>query len=271
MAEESNIVSDETQAKLGDGKARGKPYMGRPRKAKVPFTSAADPSEKDAFEALVNAKVAERFAALEDRLAQAAKSQSSNNDSGQFKTLLESLSLAFAEATTQGVGAQKPVPLEVLRAREEGRVRMVELIKQAREDGEIPSYRLRAPVYIDEAFVQPTWVDPTTHIREPTDIDWPGAPNQAMVPLNEIAKRIYAAFTDSIGNMGRVAPNDELKGFNKGLNVKGPPKREVKSLGRLEYDAEAYQGLNIRHKSSRGQGRRTHVLGTIAEPAEISG
>ena len=270
MAEVSNMVPDETQAKP-EGKPRGKPFRGYKRKAAVPFTSSADPSEKDAFEALVNAKVAERFSALEERLAEAAKSQSGNSDSSQFTKLLESLSLAFAEATTQGVGAQKPVPLEVLRAREAGHTRMVELIKQAKEDGEIPLYRLRSPVYIDEAFVQPTWVDPTTHVREPTDIDWPGPPNQAMIPMNEIAKRIYAAFNDSIGNMGRVAPVDELKGFNKGLNVKGPPKREVKSLGRLEYDAEAYQGLNIRHKSARGQGRLSHVLGTIAPPAEVSG
>lgn len=219
-------------------------------------------------EALAEEKFAERLAAIEERLAKAA----AGTDNSDFvKKMFEGFTQVITDISPQGVGVQKPVAPEILRAREEAHKKMVALIKDARELGEIPLYRLRTPVFLDEAYVVETWVDSTTHIRHPTDIEWPGVPNLSMVPLNDWAKKIHGAFLESIGNKGQPTKQEELSVANRGLKVRGEKRHEPAPLDpNVSPYAAEYQGLKVKHKARQGQTRLTHILGTIATPAEVS-
>jgi hypothetical protein len=227
------------------------------------------------FAALVEAKVAERFAELEAKLLEAVENAApeeapaSVKPDASMKAMIENLSMAFADISAQGIGVQKPVAPDVLRARDEAHERMIGLIRKASEEGRIPTYRIIKPVYLDEAYVVETW-DDSDHVRQATEIDWPGVPNHVMIPLNDVAKEIKQAFLDSVGNMGTVSRVEKLAEFQRGLNVRGPKRAERAQPAPSQFDAP-YQGLNIRHQNARGRTRLTHVLGTIAPPAEVSG
>ena len=257
--------------------------MSEPRtdlKAKPLEDEAAKLAEAALIEAQIEAKVQARFERLEAKLLAVAAEQEATGmvpgpiqpDSG-IKALLENLSMAFAEVSAQGVGVQKPIAPDLLRARAASMEEMIALLKKARDEGLTPTYRLRSPVYFDEAYVIQHWTD-SDHVQQPTDIDWPGAPNLAMVPLNEIATQIMAAFKGTLANTLGGGPSraEELSAFRGGLNVKGPKKvaKQAGPAGQFDADPSSYQGLKIKHKGARGQGKLTHVLGTISPPALIS-
>jgi len=262
-----------------------------------------DDAERAAFNAAVEARVAElmdaKFAMIEARLKEAAAAapvdKTTETVENQIRPVLESLGMAFASLSAQGVGVTAPVAPEVLKAREEGHKRMVARMKAAKKavidakaalkdaygadreeleriiEANTPAYRLTHPVYLDEAFTVEKWVD-SDHVQQPTIIEWPGPPNHAMVPLNQVAKEIMQFFLDSVGNMGRMTKSEELEGFNRGMRVRGAPKQERAPRVPEPFDASPYEGLQVKHKTTgRGQVKLQHVLGTIAPPAEISG
>ena len=142
--------------------------------------------------------------------------------------LFEGFALAVSKLTDQGAGVQKPVPPELLRHREEGHNRCVELIEAARRDGRVASWRLISKVFLADQVIEPSWVNQRTHMYEPTDIDWDGWPSEAMEPLNETAKEIFAAYKQSIAG-SKAAPVKRDEGFNIAgkLVIKGDPNRVV--------------------------------------------
>lgn len=178
----------------------------------------------------------------------------------------ETFAMAIAKLTDQGTGRQHVAP-EILRSREIARARMAELIIAARAEGKVPSYRLTSKVLLDNQLVDPFWID-RNHIAQPTEIDWPGVPNEAMQPLNQVAEDIFAAFMNSIGSVSKLqqdALTADLSVTAGGLTVRGNlNKRSVKEI----VHEESEKGLVLRHKDQPGRYKSVNILGSIANPAQ---
>lgn len=220
-------------------------------------------------------QVASLKALIEKQQSDAIKETPAVTADGGLKAIMEHLGMTLADISAQGVGVQKPIPPEVIRAREEAHKRMIARIKQARRDGDVPRYRVTAVVQADfgrsgQALVQPFWVD-SDKVRQPTEIEWPGVPNNALQPLNDVAGEIMAHFKDSIGNMGRLTPVEELKGLGA-AKVHGGVEMKARRDTPGAFDvAVADEGVRVLNRGGRGQPRRVNILGSIAEPAEVSG
>jgi hypothetical protein len=238
---------------------------------------AAAVTETLEFKAAVAAEVAKATAGMiKDEVAkilETLKGQGSDVSSSD-KRFAETLAMAFAQLNEQGNG-RKYVDPRVLRERGEAREKMKELLVTARKGGKIPSYRVVAKTLLDNQLVEPMWVD-ASHIAQPTEIDWPGVPNDAMVPINETAHEIHAAFLASIGSkpesvLGAVpdATLDLEYGVTSGgLVVKAgaiPRQNRRASEGRTL--PEAGEGLSLHHKGAPGRYVEKRVLGSIAAPA----
>jgi hypothetical protein len=220
-------------------------------------------------------QVAELRALIEKQQAAAIAATPQAGVELGLKAIMENLGMTLADVAAQGIGVQKPIPPEVLRAREEAHRLMVQRIKRAKRDGEIPKYRVVAITQADfgrsgQALVQPFWVD-SDKVRQPTEIEWPGVPNNSLMPLNDVAKEIMAHFKDSIGNMGRLTPSEELKGIGT-AKVRGNAESKARRDAPMPFDvAPDEDGVRVLNRSARGQSRRVNILGTLSEPAEVSG
>lgn len=185
--------------------------------------------------------------------------------------LAERLALAIATLSDQGTGSRRRVAPEVLKARDEARKRMVDLIIAARAAGRVPSYRLTNKVLLDEQLIDPVWID-KNHTAQPTEIDWPGVPNEAMVPLNDVAKEIHAAFIESIGSIAKEhqVMHDPLKITKGGLVVRGAPSAAAHetTLERVNAQAKSDEGVRVKHKDQGGRYKEVSILGTIHKPAQ---
>lgn len=233
------------------------------------------------FKAAVAAEVAKASAGLIQaevaKIIDSLKGQSSDASSSD-KRFAETLALAFAQLNEQGNG-RKYVDPKVLRERQEARDLMRQLIIAARKEGIVPSYRVTAKTLLDNQVVEPFWVD-KSHTAQSTEIDWPGVPNEALIPLNESAKGIHGAFLASIGSrpasvLGAVpdATMDMEYGTTAGgLVVKAgaiPRANRRPSEGRPLSDVQG-EGLALHHRNEPGRYVEKRVLGSIAEPARQS-
>ena len=233
------------------------------------MAEARQMTETAEFKAAVQAAVA---AALPDILAQ-IKASGSAAAEGSDEGFARGLAMAIAQLSDQGTGRKRVAP-EVIAARDAARKRMVTLIAEARARGEVPRYHLVNMVYLDEMKVQPVWIDPITKRQKPTEIEWPGVPNEAMRPINEVAKAIFAAFKESIGS---TAPEDLVADLPKSMTANG---LVVKTGGAsvrpiaVNVDGESQkphgQGLRLpqRHEGNASF-EDIRVLGTVAPPARV--
>ena len=172
-------------------------HVSAPEQKVVPKAESAEkivttsPEFQAAVDAAVESAVAKAVAA-----AQSLTSGSVNPEEGKFAQIL---AMQLAQLTDQGTGRKRVAP-EILDARHNAREEMKSVLRAARKSGEIPVYFLVNKVYLDEVMVDPFWVG-SDHISRKTEIEWPGIPNEAMRPVNEIAEKIYDAFTRSIGSL----------------------------------------------------------------------
>lgn len=225
------------------------------------------------FKAAVAAEAQKAVEGLTEKLLADIKASmpAAAPSAGADMAWISALAMEISQLTDQGTGRRRVAP-EVMRQRTEARKRMHELIEQARENGQVPIYRLRNKVVLDEQLIDPAWVD-KNHIAQPTEILWPSVPNDAMVPLNEVAKDIFAAFMDSIGSVEKrdQVPQQPLKLTKGGLVVKGAPSRAQRETTLEQVEREVTeQGVQVRHKGEPGRFKDVHVLGTIAKPAQQS-
>lgn len=187
---------------------------------------------------------------------------------------MQALAVTLAEIGNQGTG-RKTVAPHILKQREDARGRMVDLILKARAEGQPATYRLTAQVHLAERVIDPFWTA-ADHTTKSTEIDWGGIPNDAMVPVNDTAKEIHAAFKDSVGTMERVVPEERLGITPNGLIVRNAA---VTDTVRRRTGSEAPHtgdgtgedvGLKIHHENQPGRYKDVHILGTIQEPARQS-
>jgi hypothetical protein len=234
---------------------------------------ADDPEFKAAVKAAAKAEVAELLSGARPKIEEGA----------DVNDILRTLALSIAEISDQGTNRKRVAP-EILARRDESRREMIELIREARENGEKPEYALVAKVYLNERFVEPyRWG--SDHKAEQVRIIWSGVPNEAMRPVNEVAKKIYGKYRESVGSVDAK----EIKGIdlrpmwitNGGLIVKGAisTRRQVGTIDHIDDAAPANDPVFNDELAIVGAPRTigsmidpnaetVHVLGTVAAPAK---
>ena len=237
--------------------------------------STADITQTPEFaEAVAKAAAAAAEKAVADAMAK-MPAPAPATDAGALGAILSNLAMQFAELSHQGVG-QKPVSPELIRRREEGATRMWSLIRRAREEGRIATYRLRTKQFLGEEVIEPNWVRASDHTYQPTDVDWDAVPNQGMEPLNETAKEIYAAFEDSIAGTIRPVRNQEGMLITGRVVVKNDPNRvhvgatteEMQAANAIE--GAALSNLRIHRQESGGYEQRQILGSTPAGRAMVT-
>ncbi|MBB3453898.1 hypothetical protein FHT86_002154 [Rhizobium sp. BK313] len=246
---------------------------GAQQQSDAPTASVTDTPE---FRKALAEATAEALANMRDgllaefaRMREEAGPESSSSHSGPADTnWMQALAMSIADISHQGTG-RKPVAPQVIKAREDARELMFQRIAEARRNGIVPTYQLRNKIYIDEQLIEPMFTT-ADHVARPTVIDYPGVPNEAMKPVNEVADGIYSAFMASIGTSEKVIEDSPLYVTTGGVVVHGrPPARrsngpaEPQSVGNGQIDG----GLRVKHRDAPGQFVETNILGTVARPA----
>jgi hypothetical protein len=191
------------------------------------------------------------------------------------RAFAEGLAVAIAQLSNQGVGRMQITPPDVIERRKVARTKMTELLIAAKAENRIPTYKLRNTVYLDEIKVDPIYVDPASKKQMPTEIDWPGVPNEAMVPANETALAIHAAFCESIGTLPKehLIPDRAMSVTANGLVVRAGSlaMRPASVLGddRTGAAAPFGEGLRVKGRGGPGEHKEIRVLGTTAPPARV--
>lgn len=237
------------------------------KKTETPITETPE------FHKAVGDAVAAAIPALKQSILAniaAARGDATAPAQGTDQAFAEGLAMALAQLTDQGTGRRRVAP-EVMRARAEAADRMMKLIIKAHADGKVPGYRLKAKCYLDEVLIDPVWIAPD-HTQRPTEIDWPGVPNSAMVPINEAATEIHKAYSESIGTVPKEdqVTDGPFRVTAGGLVVKGRPvaQRAQTGLRNGAPPTAGEQGLRIRHKEEApGRFKEVNILGTVAPPA----
>jgi len=263
-----------------------KSKAGRKSRATIEAEMTSSPS----FQAAVQAAVQEQIASLIPQL-QAARAIAGTAPEANDMSQMQALALAISELTTQGTGKVRVAP-EVLMKREQARERMTKLIIAARAEKKVPTYQLRNKVLLNERLIEPMWSG-SDHVARPTEIDFWGVPNDAMVPVNDVAKEIFTAFKDSVGSVHGVKgvenglPKEDDLGITRGGLVvrntainsgirKATPERPAWEGPMPAYEDEApqttgdpaHEPLRVHNDTAKGKFSPVNVLGTIQPPAQ---
>ncbi len=207
------------------------------------------------------AAVAESAAmVVQQMLKNGAIPQTQGNDVAT--ELFSKMALSIAEISDQGTQRKRVAP-EILAAREAARKRAQARITLARENGEKPEYRVISKIYFNERFIEPFRLgDDKKPVHN--EIVWTGMPNEALVPINDVAKEIFEEYRASIGSTSRLATTDNRSVWvtASGLVVKGdaPARRFVASPEPFSDDL----AVKMPNDPTAPEVR---VLGTVAAPA----
>lgn len=183
------------------------------------------------------------------------------------ETLMRALAHEISNLGDQTPGAIKKLSAEEVTRREMASNRMYELIADAKYNEQTPEYELSRAIYFEEQIVDPTYID-SNHVLRRTRIAWPGIPNEAMAPVNDVARTIYREFIVSIGGKtpNVKAENDVLATKRRGdLSVlhKSDVEQAVAPVGKPRVMNE----MQVLRKSDPDQVVETRVLGSVASPA----
>lgn len=202
--------------------------------------------------------------------------------SDDVKELFSELVLQMTEVNQQGQPKTKISPEEA-RKRQTATERAWELIHAAREKGDKPEYKLVTPVYLNERLVTPyTRAEKGGKVIQ-REIIWTGMPSNGMLPVNKVAKEIFAAFKESIGSsihLGRVvgphggATRTDDRPYVMtpgGLTVKGEPDRKANATASEHPFADALEIEAPAHDNNNPNSEFVNVLGTVAKPLRRSG
>lgn len=189
------------------------------------------------------------------------------------KDLFSQMALAIAETADQGTSRKRVAP-EILAQRAKAAELCDKLLREAREQGLKPEYRVIAKVNFGDRVIDP-WRRLSDKTVVPQEILWTGPPNEALRPINAVAERIFDAYRDSIGsteklksvrhaNGGIVAPDNRPYWVTPGgLVVKGD------APARFAVGNQESIGGNVGDFKDNNDptAPEVRVLGTIAAPA----
>jgi hypothetical protein len=191
----------------------------------------------------------------------------SEKSSPELQKLFETMALSIAAISDQGTEKVR-VPPDVLVKRQAARELLFDLVDKLQESREVALYTLTNKVYLDEVLVEPIWIDSQKKQRA-TEIGWSGIPNEAMIPVNDKAKEIFAAFTDSIGATAEVVQFKPLRVTSGGLVIHGDTGNEVMTgvLPEQPGRAPGSHGVGLKVAGEAAASGALRVLGTLHEPA----
>ncbi len=229
-------------------------------------------AEKAAEDARINAMVEERFKLLGEqlqaRLSGTAPAEAPTAEGGVAKLLSDLV--VNMERMIRPQDAKRVFSPDELRGMEQGREEMAREIIEAHARGDMPHYYLTRKVYIGEQKIEPQYRDPVTKEMKDRHINWPGVPNEGMVPVNAVAKRIHAAFTKSIA--GKTPLRNTLSQFVlHGKEVfKGHDKHMEAPVAAPRDSLASVLSANVAGFTDPKKVQETlRVLGTVAQPATI--
>ena len=182
----------------------------------------------------IQESAAKAAAAAVAELAKGGSAQAFTQDDAT-RRLFSDMALAIAEMGNQGSGRVRPVAPEVmaqrLAASKELRGLLDEVAENLREakhesdkkrvEKWTPRYRVVAKVYFNETFVEP-YLKPERRGDKPRAniIAWSGPPNDALEPLNDIAKRLKQLFKESVGTAPKLKPMSGPNGGQVALDTR---------------------------------------------------
>lgn len=144
--------------------------------------------------------------------------------------------------------------------------------------GIVPIFQVTRETFLNETMIYPGWRDPVTKAMKPQELNWPGYPNQAMIPIAvgarehervaiESGQKVYALYQRMIGhNAGAVNANHPTPFLVDGKNIlRGnatpmtPPPAEATA-----------PGFDPRRLGQSAGVTSIPILGTVAAPAVIT-
>ena len=228
-------------------------------------------TETPEFKAALAASVSQMKEDLLNELA--SRFPKTDGDTKGMAAQMDALAMSIASLTDQGTGRRR-FPPETVKKWAQAREKLNKLLYAAKQSETPGEYRVVAKTLLANQLLEPHWVD-ATHITQPTLINWYGAPNLALAPVNDIAKMIYSAFKETIDLVAEELPGMQTAENNDKVFVKGQPIRKAQTTGILSFGqasaSDADEGLSVKHKSVAGQTVAKHVLGSIAPPIHVPG
>lgn len=240
----------------------------KPRRGRKPRPAVIDTNSPE-FKAALATATSE---AVSSALAQLQGSLTAQTADTGSMSLINGLAAAIAEIGSQGTG-RRVIPPHVIKEQQEARDRMVDLILKARKEKLRATYQLRNKVVLAERIIEPFWIA-SDHTSRPTEIDWLGVPNEAMVPVNETAKAIFEEFKASIGTYDKPVRDERLGVTPGGLVVRNAAvtdtmqKRTPGEAPHVGSGSNDDEGLTVHHEAQPGRYKAVNVLGTIQPPAQ---
>jgi hypothetical protein len=256
-------------------------------KASDPMAFTQTPEFKAAVQEALNRALPEIVASIKPMASSPAAIDEAT------KSLFSQMALTIAQMNDQGTGriGQRVAP-EILEGRSQARERMIDLIieartaiKNAKASGDkrllriareewMPKYRVTAKCYFKEQMIEPYVRDSATQQTVAREIYWDGEPNDALKPINEVAKNIYAEFRASRGN-GRItgeAPDTNRQYWisDRGNLAVGraPTHMRVNTEAFDEFDDERDAAARDEFGDPRDpRSEFVHIVGTVAPPA----
>lgn len=225
--------------------------------------------ETEEFQQAVSEEVAAQLAKLKaDMLGAAAPATGAAMpaDGAAFLALMgetfQKLNLNLQSVGGQGQFNKPLSPDEVLR-RESALKKMEGLLLGCRDEGaEKPEYKLIGKIYFNERFIEPYKIVDKKAVNN--IITWTGIPNDAMVPLNDIAKEVFAAWRETTGGPTKLVPTADQRPLYvtaAGLTVRGEPPKRQHVAGQGEFKEE------LAFSNSDPAAPEVAVLGTVAAKA----
>ena len=267
MNEKIDAPAEAKPAKAAKAPNKG----GRPRK---------DVTKTAEFEQAVKAAEQRIIAAL----ASAREGRAPEGVEAGDREMIQRLALTFAEIADQGSGRKRIAP-DLIAKRQAAYNRMLDIIVREHARGwpnERPIYRVLSAVYINEQLVQPYVTDPATKQVEPQVIEWEGLPNEALEPLNDIAKQIHIEYRQYMGEAQSLTPNADTRPMAvtpSGLVVRstGFARRQMGTVQpeaaapsnerRPDFNEGFTHKLGIKGVNDP-RAKEVRVLGTVAKPAQ---
>ena len=232
----------------------------RPRRGRLPNADPASPvdvatlMQDPTVQALLAAMVE---AAVNARVSTMPAAAAMSTDSTFARELAMNLTLLANQNAKI-----KPLPPEEVIRREKARALMERLIEEAQASDDVPEYKLKAAVYLDEQVVAPIYRDDHTKRQMQTRIGYPLAPNEEMVPINASARRIHAAFMDSIGGTTPNIPEQRVQAARAAAGLKVLHKdreEEVSPVGRPRHRGN----LSLRGREVPDEVDDTPIMGNL--------
>lgn len=206
-------------------------------------------------------------------LGTAAAPVNSSSDRG----LIEGLATAIVKAGDPK-NVSRTLDPAVAAQRKEAKEKMVDVLVGAHARGEKPIYQIRSTMWLNDTLIDSQWRDEGSKKFHQTEITWDRIPNEGMIPMNDLAKEVYAYYQRSIGSvivegmpdapwMNPTAPWV----FSKEGIVQGRPNHMAPEVSGAESGSKIFDDPRRPGHSSVPERRETRVLGSSAPPVVETG